>query len=43
MTTDAIAVGIADLVGKSLVIKTTDPATAQFRLLELLAPMRSIG
>jgi predicted ATPase len=34
MTADAIAVGIADLVGKSLVIRTADPATAQFRLLE---------
>jgi predicted ATPase len=34
MTADPIAVGIADLVGKSLVIRTADPATAQFRLLE---------
>jgi predicted ATPase/DNA-binding winged helix-turn-helix (wHTH) protein len=34
MTADAIAVGIADLVGKSLVIRTADPAIAQFRLLE---------
>ncbi len=34
MTAGAIAVGIADLVGKSLVIRTADPATAHFRLLE---------
>jgi predicted ATPase/DNA-binding winged helix-turn-helix (wHTH) protein len=34
VTADAVAVGIADLVGKSLVIRTADPATAQFRLLE---------
>jgi predicted ATPase/DNA-binding winged helix-turn-helix (wHTH) protein len=34
MTADAIAAGIADLVGKSLVVRTADPATAQFRLFE---------
>jgi predicted ATPase/DNA-binding winged helix-turn-helix (wHTH) protein len=34
LTADAIAAVIADLVGKSLVIRTADPATAQFRLLE---------
>jgi predicted ATPase len=34
MTADAIAVGIADLVGKSLIIRTADAATSQFRLLE---------
>jgi predicted ATPase/DNA-binding winged helix-turn-helix (wHTH) protein len=34
MTAGAVAVGIADLVGKSLVIRTADPATTQFRLLE---------
>jgi len=34
MTADAIAAGIAELVGKSLVVSTADPATTQFRLLE---------
>jgi predicted ATPase/DNA-binding winged helix-turn-helix (wHTH) protein len=34
MPDDTIAAGIADLVGKSLVIRTLDPTTAQFRLLE---------
>jgi len=33
-TPGAVAVGIADLVGKSLVIRTTDRSTTQFRLLE---------
>ena len=34
MTAGAVVVGIADLVGKSLVIRTADPSTTQFRLLE---------
>jgi predicted ATPase len=34
ITAAAVAVGIADLVGKSLVIKTVDSAVTQFRLLE---------
>jgi predicted ATPase len=34
MTPDAVAVGIADLIGKSLVIRTADSVTPQFRLLE---------
>jgi predicted ATPase len=34
MTPGEVAVGIADLVGKSLVIRTADPETTQFRLLE---------
>src|SRR5262249_45314061 len=34
VTADATAVGISDLVGKSLVIRIADPASAQFRLLE---------
>jgi predicted ATPase/DNA-binding winged helix-turn-helix (wHTH) protein len=33
-TAGAVAVGVADLVGKSLVIRTADPSTPQFRLLE---------
>ena len=33
-TADTVTVGIAALVGKSLVIRTADPSTTQFRLLE---------
>jgi predicted ATPase len=34
MSASTIAVGIADLVGKSLVVRTAEPSTTQFRLLE---------